>query len=101
MHSRGEINMENKRNYCLHHHLNWLRCQRKAGRHAGDCHHEEHEWAACSNKEEYLRSMEFERMRRLHALGLVPDAKNNDNKFNSGPSKSVFSPVVHGGFATQ
>jgi len=99
MHQRGMINMETKRHsYCMHHHLAWLRCTRTNGRNRDLCAHEEHEWAGCQNKDEYLRSMETERVRRLHALGLVPDARNHDNKYNTAASKNPWSVKINGGF---
>merc|ERR1712110_247630 len=76
MQSRGLLDYEQRRSYCMHHALNMFKCQRNNYRYKWNCSHEIHEYDSCMNKELYLRKLEFERLKRLNQLGLVPWARN-------------------------
>lgn len=73
MNTRGKIQQAWKRSYCLHHMFEWKRCVRVHSRRPHMCEHEEHAFGGCMIKEQYLRTMEFERIRRINDAGLLPD----------------------------
>ncbi|NWU47296.1 NDUB7 dehydrogenase, partial [Dromas ardeola] len=60
----GRVPLE-QRDFCAHHLLRLLRCQRDAFPVPWDCHDLRHAWDACQHRDYVMRMKEFERERRL------------------------------------
>ncbi|GAB0201727.1 NADH dehydrogenase [ubiquinone] 1 beta subcomplex subunit 7 [Grus americana] len=60
----GRVPLE-QRDFCAHHLLRLLRCQRDAFPVPWDCRHLRHAWDACQHRDYVMRMKEFERERRL------------------------------------
>ncbi|NXF56320.1 NDUB7 dehydrogenase, partial [Oceanites oceanicus] len=54
-----------QRDFCAHHLLRLLRCQRDAFPLPWGCHALRHAWDACQHRDYVMRMKEFERERRL------------------------------------
>lgn len=98
MNTRGKIQQAWKRSYCLHHMFEWKRCVRVHTRRPQMCEHEEHAFGGCMIKEQYLRTMEFERLRRINDAGLLPDfdgETHNARRFVASEATNAQAPQNH------
>ncbi|GAB1601520.1 NADH dehydrogenase [ubiquinone] 1 beta subcomplex subunit 7-like [Argonauta hians] len=54
-----------KRDYCAHRYIKWIKCHQQNYPFATRCHHEKHEYEQCEYDDFVLRMKEYERERRL------------------------------------
>merc|ERR1712243_475441 len=76
----------NKRDYCAHYYISYMKCRRDAGPWGFNaCDHEKHEWEHCQYEDFVMRMKEYERERRLLQRESSGDQEGVDRSTSEKP----------------